>query len=1037
MNSSPPPPSFTLPPLPSTGAFPLTPSPTPSPNAEHDGYDLTPKAKAHPGPVPGPSPRKGKLEAHVSEDEGRISMYVKLFDEMINTVIQSESYLFTPRELWILKYILDLAYEPHYLLTRLLLRRPCKIHPYSNLVNAYSAELGEEGVKRAMKILSRPLSIPKVIIDSEPMFEKPSIPSAGPSRIPITPLAPTKSYPSPLSSKARGKLPVGVKPKPWSTLSSGLTPEEEKADPDLAEALKESLWASKVGRVEIDDDGKAIPSPPPEIPVPESRSRSQSNGSSTTSTSNVSPSGIQLPVMEEFSLNPKPPPPIIVLARSEEDLSLDGMMTCISAEDLKKIAKGKKIPPSALMNRESTINALRGMAKKQTVLSFTPVKGKQRRDTIKTTTPLQPKLPFGKGTSTTHDDSSKVTSESLLINQLLPYLGHSAIQLSEELHSLIARVNLIFSRTPPVTTGGSSLMLPSILVTSHKRRYPNYGSPTRSLIWSTRDELLIWERAVGWETTVSDALGENWAEQRKTPLPGYGNIQKPILSRIEGARIVKNIWEGVWNVWKELVEGDGGEVVDYETEKGGLVGDRFKTGHVLTRIVYKGATALGILHEYDAECMVLRALLAQRRWRRSKRGAWYDRLALVLMNHYNATPEEKEEKLRDATQTCIDALLDEDTHMIYRPALSRRLTRLENKLNLPSDERHISYAALTKCETRELSAPRVVENMGQPKLRARSESLRLDREASLGMGDEEIRAGGMGVQQTGKSVWLGREGEVTVEGWVLEWWEDKGYKGFHSESSILTTLFTLLMWPILFLPLPGAFETPYQTAPLDLGEDTFAPSRSEAIEKRLEEMSKTSKALHMLAEVDERERPKATWAVGVNWEYSSEDLKEILECIGGSAMSGVCRMLAEEYRHRCSGVPDLMGNRVWNYERKEARFVEVKGPGDSLSETQKVWIDVLLSSGIPVEVCRVKEKIATTAQIAKVEKKRKTSAVKEGQGREKKPKKMYERAGDGEFVEVENGLTMMKDEEDEGWEKEDESRAESGDEGRLEGKWDK
>lgn len=28
--------------------------------------------------------------------------------------------------------------------------------------------------------------------------------------------------------------------------------------------------------------------------------------------------------------------------------------------------------------------------------------------------------------------------------------------------------------------------------------------------------------------------------------------------------------------------------------------------------------------------------------------------------------------------------------------------------------------------------------------------------------------------------------------------------------------------------------------------------------------------------------------------------------------------------------------RVWNYETKEARFVEVKGPGDSLSETQKV-----------------------------------------------------------------------------------------------------
>lgn len=31
----------------------------------------------------------------------------------------------------------------------------------------------------------------------------------------------------------------------------------------------------------------------------------------------------------------------------------------------------------------------------------------------------------------------------------------------------------------------------------------------------------------------------------------------------------------------------------------------------------------------------------------------------------------------------------------------------------------------------------------------------------------------------------------------------------------------------------------------------------------------------------------------------------------------------------------------------------MKGPGDHLSETQKVWIDVLLGAGVQVEVCRV------------------------------------------------------------------------------------
>lgn len=144
------------------------------------------------------------------------------------------------------------------------------------------------------------------------------------------------------------------------------------------------------------------------------------------------------------------------------------------------------------------------------------------------------------------------------------------------------------------------------------------------------------------------------------------------------------------------------------------------------------------------------------------------------MNHYNASPTEKEEKRREAVQVCIDGLLDEDTHLskpnhfrthsVYRPGLSRRLTRLENALGLPADERHISNAELLKCEIRELTAPRIAENMGQPKIRQGS------REGSLD--EEEHRP-----IQTGKSVWLGREGEVTVEGWVLEWWEAKGYKG--------------------------------------------------------------------------------------------------------------------------------------------------------------------------------------------------------------------------------------------------------------------
>jgi Fanconi-associated nuclease 1 len=431
-------------------------------------------------------------------------------------------------------------------LTRLLIRRQGKIHPYTNLILAYSAELGDEGVKKAMKVLSTPLPTPKALLDVEP-----NVPEAGPSRSNSF-STPSKPVPStPLSAKAKGKQ----KQKPWSTIPTGLTAAEEKADPDLAEAIKESIWASKVNRVEIDDDGTAIATPPPERP-PSSRSVS---GSSNGSAASVSP--IRNSVFnEEFSLVPKPPVPVSVFARNESSFTLDEIMSCISADELRKVARARKVPLSMLVNREAVCSALRGIAKSQSVLGFTPVKGKP--------TPRQSTLPFS--------PAAKVTSESLLVSQLLPYIGYHAIQLTPAIHALISRVNLIFSRTPPIA-GSSSLMLPSILVTSHKRRYPEYGTPTRSTIWQDRQELLTWERAVGWEALVADALGDTWQEQRKNPTPGFG-IRKEQIGRIEGAKVVKRIWEGVWPIWQLLVQGDGADAVDAKEDQGGLVGDRFKTG---------------------------------------------------------------------------------------------------------------------------------------------------------------------------------------------------------------------------------------------------------------------------------------------------------------------------------------------------------------------------------------------------------------------------------------------------------------------------
>lgn len=126
------------------------------------------------------------------------------------------------------------------------------------------------------------------------------------------------------------------------------------------------------------------------------------------------------------------------------------------------------------------------------------------------------------------------------------------------------------------------------------------------------------------------------------------------------------------------------------------------------------------------------------------------------------------------------------------------------------------------------------------------------------------------------------------------------------------------------MDIPGAFETPYQLAPLDLGDDSFYRSRQADIEKRLQEMTNTSTAIDMLREIDEVERERGTLAIGVNWTYGLVDLEEIItvstlrassfllvsrdsvQCMGGQSLSILCRMFCEEYGHRASGVPDLM-----------------------------------------------------------------------------------------------------------------------------------
>ena len=191
---------------------------------------------------------------------------------------------------------------------------------------------------------------------------------------------------------------------------------------------------------------------------------------------------------------------------------------------------------------------------------------------------------------------------------------------------------------------------------------------------------------------------------------------------------------------------------------------------------------------------------------------------------------------------------------------------------------------------------------------------------------------------------------VSVEELALAHFVSMGWKGVHSENSVMKTLFGLLFWDILFMDLPGVFVSPYQNAPLDLGFCSFFEARREQIENRIEFIT-NGNAVTLISKVHERESSHGTSCIGIDWcNFTVTDLCEIANCIGPEALSFICNRFAKSYRVYGGGMPDLC---LWKSESQEIKFIEVKGPGDRLSEKQILWINDLLNLGISVEILSV------------------------------------------------------------------------------------
>lgn len=662
---------------------------------------------------------------------------------------------------------------------------------------------------------------------------------------------------------------------------------------------------------------------------------------------------------------------------SEHITTLDEASSLLLLDELKELAKDVKVKGK---NKRELLQNFRRTSGKQTGLGFKELKRTETEESTGTAvsegenngdsmfededggeSSSGSKTP----TTTTHNRDSHFTKK------ILDRTGR-CIRLSLTPLKLFERVHLVFYRSTEWTDKSLTTL---ILAKISRRNFPTYIVSRSTTIFESRALLLEFEASLRTQFKVDNILEFNGTPGRKA---------------LEN---VKEIVDAVYPRWRALLaEEQRKEDRVYETGEGSYL-RRFSPAWVYTRIVHKGLHPLARFKEHLREHEVLTELLDQRLFHAARRGAWYQRKALLEEHYMHAlTPNggrsgeaNKKHWKRIALQTCEQGLQDRECHVIYHYDLQKRIKKLEKQLHIPVREQHdFGHVRLGKPFERDVVGTKIERELTP----SRSNSLMrknsvpngtVTRSATPNSGEslppKLVHQPSTSLAGS-RTIWLDTLDTnlpVSVESMCLSHYRHVlGYKGYHSESGILRTIFGLLFHDILFHDpyIPNVFQTAYQTCPLDLHTDSFFSARSSEILSRVNQISNPGAAVEIVARTWDSEWENRTCIVGVRWdEFERNDLLELVGCFDPSALGTVMLVMAQEYQARGGGVPDLV---LWKkFEQGgadgtpasdpgaassaspngEVVFSEVKSANDRLSDTQRLWISVLLGAGVKVELC--------------------------------------------------------------------------------------
>lgn len=355
---------------------------------------------------------------------------------------------------------------------------------------------------------------------------------------------------------------------------------------------------------------------------------------------------------------------------------------------------------------------------------------------------------------------------------------------------------------------------------------------------------------------------------------------------------------------------------------------RFTPAYIYVKILEGGIQELKkvkVESHYLLAVEILDSLIGQLAFRQHKKAEWYAEKSLILHKYLKCSEQAAQTLLKGFNAKC----LSEETKDAMRP----RAKLIANQCNIVLNEdlrRDLKYyTEQGYILESNLPADHIDK---QP----------MDNHKQKGKLKFELHT------EDGKSI-------LTAEDYCAYYYVNKGefQRGEHWEGRMMTTIFFLLFWDIIYtkpVGITGIFLSYYQRHPLDMYSENFYVNRKTLIDDRLIFIEECTEDLIIdMMQSRWEERPESELS-DINRNIPWEDVVSVVRCLGLRPLAAICRRFATNYGYTHSGFPDLT---LWDDHAKKIKFVEVKTDADKPSMKQLQWLEYLRSHNIEAGFCYV------------------------------------------------------------------------------------